>query len=374
MEQDVPRRVSLKESDFLNVLRGFAIIGVVAMHSMQVTDSLGQKHVSVFVSEIVQLGKYGVEVFFFLSGWLLTALYGLNKEPLPRSYAVRRFAKIFPLWVLFMSVYIILGYLANSGGFYLALNSESNSGITKRPEVIILLTLTFTLFLSPVLWNTVIPGGWSIQSEVAHYMLFPFIRRRRLKSVLLISAVTNFVSTIFVLIRSRIDDLSSQIDSIVATWLRLGLFSTFTFFLYGVLGRHFYLKLTQDVHQESLLGKELGLFVLSSFVVVCPMGVQIEAIGYLFINIFLAISLGRVVIIKTLLVQLGRYSYFIYFAHFLILQIIQEQLESNHFGGFLFENQITTFLLIFFMASAFSIILAKPSWKYIEFPLLARAK
>ncbi len=95
MEQDVPRRVSLKESDFLNTLRGFAIIGVVAMHSMQVTDSLGQKHVSVFVSEIVQLGKYGVEVFFFLSGWLLAALYGINKEPLPRSYAVRRSAKIF---------------------------------------------------------------------------------------------------------------------------------------------------------------------------------------------------------------------------------------------------------------------------------------
>ena len=374
MEQHVPRRVSLKESDFLNVLRGFAIIGVVAMHSMQVTDSVGQKHVSVFVSEIVQLGKYGVEVFFFLSGWLLAALYGLKKEPLPRSYAVRRFAKIFPLWVLFMSVYILQGYLANSGGFYLALNSESNSGITKRPEVIILLTLTFTLFLSPVLWNTVIPGGWSIQSEVAHYILFPFIRRRRLKSVLLISAITNFVSTTFVLIRSRIDDLSSQIDSIVATWLRLGLFSTFTFFLYGVLGRHFYLKLTQNVHQESLSGKELGLFVLSSFVVVCPMGVQIEAIGYLFINIILAISLGRVVVIRTLLVQLGRYSYFIYFAHFLILQIIQEQLESNDFGGFLFENQITTFLLIFFLTSASSMILAKPSWKYIEFPLLARAK
>ena len=374
MEQHVPRRVSLKESDFLNVLRGFAIIGVVAMHSMQVTDSVGQKHVSVFVSEIVQLGKYGVEVFFFLSGWLLAALYGLKKEPLPRSYAVRRFAKIFPLWVLFMSVYILQGYLANSGGFYLALNSESNSGITKRPEVIILLTLTFTLFLSPVLWNTVIPGGWSIQSEVAHYILFPFIRRRRLKSVLLISAITNFVSTTFVLIRSRIDDLSSQIDSIVATWRRLGLFSTFTFFLYGVLGRHFYLKLTQNVHQESLSGKELGLFVLSSFVVVCPMGVQIEAIGYLFINIILAISLGRVVVIRTLLVQLGRYSYFIYFAHFLILQIIQEQLESNDFGGFLFENQITTFLLIFFLTSASSMILAKPSWKYIEFPLLARAK
>jgi peptidoglycan/LPS O-acetylase OafA/YrhL len=375
MRADKDTRISPYESDLLNVLRGLAIIGVVAMHSIQVTDSLNLKHTSAFVSQILYLGKYGVEVFFFLSGWLLTALYGLNQNRLPKSYAIRRFARIFPLWTLFLCIYLAQSFIMNSGGFYDALNSKTNVGLTNRTEVIILLTLTFTLFISSELWNTVIPGGWSIQSEVAHYFLFPVIRQRGIKNILLVTAIINFFSTGLLLLQSKTDQISSLIAPFLSTWLRLGLYSTFSFFLFGILAQRIYTHRQHGDQNDSWWeGKEFGLFILSSFCIDCPVGVQIEAIGYLCINVLLAISLVHFDSIRRGLIQIGNYSYFIYFVHFLILKLMYWQFKKYTIQEVLFGNQLYVFAILFLATIFCSIMIAIPSRKYLEIPILQRVR
>jgi peptidoglycan/LPS O-acetylase OafA/YrhL len=83
-----------------------------------------------------------------------------------------------------------------------AIDGESN--FLHSPAGVIVLTLSFTLFFSASLWNSVIPGGWSIQAEVAHYILFPFIRRRSLNSVLKIVAVVNIFTSVLYFARPKL--------------------------------------------------------------------------------------------------------------------------------------------------------------------------
>ena len=70
----------------LDILRGIAILAVVAVHvianSNDVTYAItGGKYMSEFFENTLNYGVYGVELFFFLSGWLLVSIYGINKNP-----------------------------------------------------------------------------------------------------------------------------------------------------------------------------------------------------------------------------------------------------------------------------------------------------
>jgi hypothetical protein len=40
----------------------------------------GGKYMSEFFENTLNYGVYGVELFFFLSGWLLVSIYGINKN------------------------------------------------------------------------------------------------------------------------------------------------------------------------------------------------------------------------------------------------------------------------------------------------------
>ena len=78
------KRIELSKtdrSDWLDVLRGLAILGVVAVHSVQISDKLSLDiqgpggALSSSWTSFISLGRYGVEVFFFLSGWLMVAIF-----------------------------------------------------------------------------------------------------------------------------------------------------------------------------------------------------------------------------------------------------------------------------------------------------------
>lgn len=66
----------------IDVLRGLAILGVLAAHVIVYTDLTLSKHggtPSSEVNSVISAAKYGVEVFFFVSGYLMQALYGIDK-------------------------------------------------------------------------------------------------------------------------------------------------------------------------------------------------------------------------------------------------------------------------------------------------------
>jgi peptidoglycan/LPS O-acetylase OafA/YrhL len=104
----------MKHIDILDGLRAYAILMVCVAHFFQVNESsLYQSHplLGVLLFKLSQLGLTGVELFFLLSGFLITniLLDSKNSRNYYRVFFARRVLRIFPLYyfVLFVSFFII---------------------------------------------------------------------------------------------------------------------------------------------------------------------------------------------------------------------------------------------------------------------------
>ena len=144
----VNSRQSNKRNYWLDVLRGLAIFGVVSTHSINLTDNIGLTNTSAFFSLIANLGRYGVEVFFFLSGWLFVSIYGFNGVALGKSFLIKRMAKIYPLWIFFLLLSLFRWQFTDSGKINSPISSAHGNHLLHSTAGIILLSLTFTLFIS----------------------------------------------------------------------------------------------------------------------------------------------------------------------------------------------------------------------------------
>ena len=368
-----------ERNHWLDILRGLAIFGVVSCHSIQLTDNIGLINTSSFFSLFANLGKYGVEVFFFLSGWLLVSIYGFNGAALGKSFLIKRIARIYPLWVAFLLLSLIRWQITDSGKINSPISLVNGNKFLHSTGGIILLTLTFTLFVSNSLWNGVIFGGWSIQAEVVHYFIFSLIRNRNLNSILKICAVVNFVTSITYILRINMKSFPSPLLQILDAWLRLGIYSTFGYFLLGIISYQFYNEikklrvLSVSLNVYNISPNIFTVYCLSFLVVPCYGGNQFEAIGYLGITILASLSILQIQQLRYIFQFLGRYSYFIYFAHFYILMVVSWTLRRTSFIKPETSSQQLVFMVIFVFSLIVSSLLAIPAWKYIEKPIIRMA-
>jgi peptidoglycan/LPS O-acetylase OafA/YrhL len=369
-----------ERSHWLDVLRGLAIFGVVAVHSIQSTDSLVLHNKSEFFFWMVSLGKYGVELFFFLSGWLLISIYGTNNNKLGKAYWARRIARIYPLWILFLLITFLRWEYTNSGQLHSPIKPiDGESNFLHSTAGVIVLTLSFTLFISASLWNGVIPGGWSIQAEVAHYLLFPLVRGRPLNSVLKIVASINLLTSVVHFARPNMDTFPGLFINIIDAWLRLSLYSTFGFFLIGILSYKIFNQLKEcritelEFSDFNVSHTTFILFCISLLVVPCPFGNQIEAIGYLLLMICISFGILRNQKLISAFSFLGRYAYFIYFMHFLALAFLNWITNTLDFTTSLLGAQQVVFIFTFIFSLTLSSVLAVPSMKFFERPITQMA-
>ncbi|MBX9591853.1 MAG: acyltransferase [Hyphomonadaceae bacterium] len=116
-------------------------------------------------------GYLGVDVFFVLSGFILSHVYGqsfstrLTSENL-RSFTVARFARIYPLHV----ATTILMLLAYAVALRAGVSPTETSGYELQSVVLGLLLLQE--WFGTVAPN---PGSWSISVELLNYIALPFL-------------------------------------------------------------------------------------------------------------------------------------------------------------------------------------------------------
>jgi peptidoglycan/LPS O-acetylase OafA/YrhL len=237
---------------------------------------------------------------------------------------------------------------------------------------------TFTLFINPHLWNSVIPGGWSIQAEVGHYLLFPFLKKFGILPVSLVLIIVN-ISTWSISKSVPNDDLNSafsQSGILVGSWLRLGLYNTFTFFLIGIIFSYVYKEFrgwsfsSQTYKHKALDSLVFASLLVSLVIVPCPFGNSLEALFYLVSNLIVGFFVLKFNFLTLMLCKIGKVSYFIYFCHFLVLRF------ASYFVGDLcnIENQLVLFLCVFTVSIGISFLLATLSMKYIEKPFMLLVK
>lgn len=150
--------------EYIDALRGYAILGVVLVHTEQWTP---------VQNEIAKLvcanGARGVQLFFLTSALALMlsldARSALERRPM-LNFFVRRFFRIAPMFYVGVTLYLALW------GF--APRYWAPEGL--RPWFVVV-TALFLHGWHPETITSVVPGGWSIAVETTFYLLLPWLHR-----------------------------------------------------------------------------------------------------------------------------------------------------------------------------------------------------
>lgn len=147
---------------FLDIGRGIAILGVIAVHTNQNFPT----GISV-LDFALRLGQYGVQLFFVISAY--TMMHTLQtrigiEDSYITNFWIRRISRIaIPFWAAIL-LYQIFRHL--NVNYYAALNSNTSD---------IVLSILLIQGFWPSSLSSMVPGGASIATEVAFYLIFPII-------------------------------------------------------------------------------------------------------------------------------------------------------------------------------------------------------
>ena len=157
-------KIEIAKYQYIDIIRGIAVLGVVAVHSSQEIIGLNE-----YVRWIFNYGQLGVQLFFIASALTLCLSMNSRKETSVSNFYIRRLFRIAPLYYFGIVLNLILSLIKS---YY------------KSGKVIIPHQYTFAGVLSNVMlvhgfnpWanNNIVPGGWSIGTEMLFYVMFPFL-------------------------------------------------------------------------------------------------------------------------------------------------------------------------------------------------------
>ena len=378
------QNLALQRNSWVDVVRGLAILGVITVHTIQFATVVQNQHGFQGFNPIQQtlsFGKYGVEVFFFISGYLLTTIYGIDGNIKRRAYWLSRIGRIWPLWILFLAGYAFQFFLGFGGPVTAAVDNSVSAGQEINIWVLLVLAFFFMLWFSQSLWNTVIPGGWSIQVEVAHYLVFPFLKSKNFKNLFLcLISINIFTHSINALIHVDFIPKGPLFD-VVSAWIRLGAYSTFGYFLIGLIvaasvskGKISFSWLSGLVRNEKSLPALFSIWFFTWIFAPIPFGTNFEALVYLILMLLVSSAVMKYQWLQKSIKTIGKYSYNLYFSHFLILWCLTALMDKfpevvpSFLVGRLGESIL--FSLTFVLVLLIALPIAWISWRYFEFPIL----
>lgn len=312
--------IGVKRYDFIDALRGYAILGVVFVHVSQwVSPS------SSWLNMIAFEGGRGVQLFFLVSALTLFLSMNVRRRYEARpmlSFALRRFFRIAPMFYAAAVVYTVYDGL---GPRYWA-----PDGI----EVwYIPLTLLFLHGWHPETITSVVPGGWTIAVEMTFYLCVPFLFKY-------LTSITRTLLALFgslvlawglggaveaYLISQYSPEHRYMVDGFTFFWF----FSQLPIFLMGILLYQIF-RLMGDLKDERL---GLLLIIISVFLWISflDVGTYRDLIPphVLYGLSFLTFSLGLYLyptqwLVNPLTRALGRISYSVYLTHFGVIFILRD--------------------------------------------------
>ena len=235
--------------------------------------------------------------------------------------------------------------------------------------LILLMTLTFTLFASNALWNSVIPGGWSIQLEVSFYVLFVLIKNYSAEKLLIFSIIFNLVN-VTIQEFAKVHEIHQPIfAAIINAYLRLGLGGAFQYFVLGMIGARFFSQKNFSFNKNIVSRFTLlfFVFIITTLFTNSHSGKQASVLCCVGLLLLLSRILEGNKITSSIFSSLGKYSYFIYFFHFFVLQAMSNLLLTDVNRIF---RSFLSFIFLFLVTIGISYLVGKLSWKFFEFPLI----
>lgn len=150
--------------NYIDELRGIAILLVIIVHT---SESI--KNLSPLLFGILSFGQMGVQLFFILSAYTLclSYSYSFNEPNKKKTFYLKRFFRIVPLYYLGIILYFFINQICKADW---SLNHQFSYNFKSIVSNILLLNGFY-----PPGTNSVVPGGWSIGTEMAFYSVFPLL-------------------------------------------------------------------------------------------------------------------------------------------------------------------------------------------------------
>ena len=351
--------------EYIDSARGIAILMVILVHT-----SLSLPKLPPWAKEMASYGQLGVQLFFVISAFTLCLSSERRQEEshATSNYLIRRFFRIAPLYyfgILWYFFYLSLQRSLKKGAFRIA------DGYT-LPNMLANFSLLHGFY--PPANNSIVPGGWSIGTEVAFYVCFPLLflvfgklSQRSTARFLLLSLLV--IGGHYLLERGYLLWSGASLDN--NSFLYDNLLNQLPVFLLGILAYF----LTRH-HGFAGLPLVVNLFFLCIFAWLTGILWHMElSVVQPFMLVPLTAALAFVFLVNLLaqtprlnprfLQRIGQVSYSMYILHFLFawdgMQLINRQLGDN-------GNQILRLGIYYLLTVALTFFFALITEKLIEQP------
>jgi len=156
----------------IDSLRGVAILMVILVHTAQSVSFIQQHEpLSSLAIILTNYGQVGIQLFFVISAYTLCISHIKRQQESHRQlkFFIRRFFRIAPMY------YVGIGFYALTYGLF----NWLKTGVIQIPEQYNLVNVTSNLLFVhgfyPPANSNIVPGGWSIGTEMAFYVIFPLL-------------------------------------------------------------------------------------------------------------------------------------------------------------------------------------------------------
>ncbi len=362
----------------LDGLRGIAVLTVMWLHFVFLLPRTGGERVFWQLSE---MGWIGVDLFFVLSGFLITGiLYDAKGGPhYFRNFYMRRSLRIFPLYYAFLIlIFAVIPLLRTSAADHVG-------------KQVWMWTYLSNVLFARVGWEGM-PAHtthlWSLAIEEQFYLLWPFLvwlaSRRRLIQLCL-GSIAVAIGTRLILHFVAGNDIAAyalmpaRIDALAAG----GLLAVLVRDREGARLAAKYLNPVAAVSAAVLLLVMLWSGPIQGLSMLPTLDFPVQTFGYPALALFFTAMLGKAVaapaghiatriLTSRALMAFGKYSYALYLVHILVRDILQNQILANR-GGFplVAGSQIPAQLGVVALGIAVSYAIAFSSWHLFEKRVLA---
>lgn len=345
----------MKKLDYIDALRGLAIIGVVAVHA----SHYGVTHLPNVFGSVISEGARGVQLFYVASAFTLFLSYRnrSQQEISPtRNFFIRRFFRIAPMYYLGICYYLLQDGLGPR--YWLGDASHISYGN-------ILSNFTFLHGFNPYWITSLVPGGWSIAVEMTFYALVPLLFTYL---TTLNRAFLFFISTLLVRAVLHVFLADHPLISSFFLWSQYLYFyfpAQLPVFALGILMYFIVVEKEMEILSGKLLLLFCGIMLFqfsTGIILLLPKHILF---GIAFLLLGVALSRYRFsLLVNPVINYIGKISYSMYLIHFAVLY----WLSHFHLVDF-FTHGLLNYLARFLLVIGCSVVISTLTYRLIEVPL-----
>lgn len=354
----------------LDGVRGIAIFVVVAFHLLKRADYFTNNEVLHFISRLSSIGWVGVDIFFVLSGFLITSILLKTKAEKNyfKNFYIRRALRIFPLYFVFIAIILIL---------IPKLDPDFAPEIPRALPFLLLYQQNWLMLFSKIPLTTYLAVTWSLAIEEQFYLIWPAVVYFTKKETLVKLSIGVILCSILARVLGILfwDDMSA-----VSTFFY---YNTFTRFEQLVLGgllavaftEPFWVQRLKNIAAPAFWAAFVAFLALSftAYPHMVPLDENIWLIlgGYTLVAVFSAAlvtilmthpetSMFRRVFQNKSLIFFGKYSYSIYLLHVPVILILLDVLWRTQVRGW------SMYLAYIVLTYAVTVVGALLTWNLLE--------